>query len=420
MDGKARAELFAELDFERLAGTPGETRAAEILLRHLKGMGLEPGLEEFSVNTFRTGTARLTSAAGAWDLHPYGLQGDCVIEGELRFIENPDILSFNVGAFRDCIVLTYGSGPRVHDLLWEGGVRALVEISGPHREASSLSHRQKRYEDRAAVPSMTARYADAGALSALDGKRIRIEVRQEVTKAAAHNIVLTMGAPVKDRTLTWLVAHYDSVARSHGAVDNAAGVIALLDTVEHLANLDLGRELRVVLFSGEELGLRGSWAHVRMHEEEIRSRARLVVNLDLGGDPIGADSLFVTGTREILGWAAGVCREDGLVMREILDIYSSDNMPFSVHEIPTISVARTDGQGSFYIHTPQDVAANVSAAGVENTSRAARAILRRVMEAGVFPLRKEIDDSFREKIERYVWTSTLEKPELRWIEKYRK
>jgi hypothetical protein len=57
---------------------------------------------------------------------------------------------------------------------------------------------------------------------------------------------------------------------------------------------------------------------------------------------------------------------------------------------------------------------------VENTSRAARAILGRVMQAEVYPLRREIDDSFREKIERYIWTSTLEKPELHWMEKYRK
>jgi Iap family predicted aminopeptidase len=420
MDDRTRAALFSELDFERLAGTPGEARAMEILRRVLRGMGMEPAVEEFPVHTFHTGTARLECGAGRWDLHPYGLQGNCVMEGELRFVDNPDVLAFNTDAYRGCILLSYGSGPRVHDLLFEGGVRALVEISGAHREAASISHRQKRYEDGKAVPSMTARYADAAALAALHGKKVRIEVRQEVSRATAHNLVFTMGAPVKDRTLTYLVAHYDSVSRSHGSVDNAAGVIALLGVVDELRAMRLERELRVVLFSAEELGLRGSWAHVKMHEEEIRSRGRLAVNLDLGGDPVGADCLFVTGTKELMGWAAGVCREDGLVMREILDIYSSDNMPFAVEEIPSISIARVDGQGSFYIHTPQDVAANVSPAGVANTTRAARSIVGRLMQAAVYPLRKEIDDSFREKIEKYVWTSTLEKPELRWMEKYRK
>jgi Iap family predicted aminopeptidase len=420
MDDAARAGLFADLDFERIAGTDGETRAAGILTRRLKDMGLEPCLEPFPVQTFRTGSARLVYASRSWDLHPYGLQGDCVIEGELAFLENPDILSFSVDAFRDRIVLSYGSGPRIHELLWEGGVRALVEVSGPHRGAASLAHRQKRYEDRRAVPSMTARYEDAAQIAGLTGKQVRIEVRQDVTPSTAHNILATLGSPVRDRTLTWLVAHYDSVARSHGAVDNAAGVVALLAAVDELRRRRPERELRIVLFSGEELGLRGSWAHVKLHEEEIRTRARLAVNLDLGGDPIGADSLYVTGTRETLGWAAGVCREDGLVMREVFDIYSSDNIPFAVHEIPSVSIARTDGQGSFFVHTPDDVAANVGAAGVRNTTRAAQAIVGRLLDAAVYPLRREIDDSFREKIERSAWTSTLEKPELRWTEKYKK
>ena len=63
MDEGSRAALFAELDFERLAGRPGETRVAETLLRRLRDMGLEPGLEAFPVNTFQTGTARYADAA---------------------------------------------------------------------------------------------------------------------------------------------------------------------------------------------------------------------------------------------------------------------------------------------------------------------------------------------------------------------
>ena len=98
MDDTARAALFSELDFERLAGTPDETRAMEILLRVLRGFGVQAAVEEFPVHTFRTGTARLECGAGHWDLHPYGLQGNCVVEGELRFVDNPEVLAFNTDA----------------------------------------------------------------------------------------------------------------------------------------------------------------------------------------------------------------------------------------------------------------------------------------------------------------------------------
>jgi hypothetical protein len=81
MDDSTRAALFAELDFERLAGTPGEARAAEVLIRRLKAMGLEPSLEPFPVNSFRTGSARLSCGPDGWHVHPYGLQGDCNCTG---------------------------------------------------------------------------------------------------------------------------------------------------------------------------------------------------------------------------------------------------------------------------------------------------------------------------------------------------
>jgi len=229
MDNTTRSRLFSELDYERLVGSPGEARAIEVISRQLRSMGLEPSLEPFPVTGFTTGTASLSCGGATWALNPYGLVADCTLEGELRWCENPEVIGFNVGAYRDCIVLSYGSSPRVHELLWEGGVRALVEVSPPHKEALCLSHRQKRHADGRAVPSMTARYQDAEALAALDGKKVRIEVHQEVQEVTGHNIVATVGAPVKDRTLTWLVGHYDTVARSHGAFDNASGVVAMLD-----------------------------------------------------------------------------------------------------------------------------------------------------------------------------------------------
>jgi hypothetical protein len=45
--------------------------------------------------------------------------------------------------------------------------------------------------------------------------------------------------------------------------------------------------------------------------------------------------------------------------------------------------------------------------------------LERILNAGFYPVPRGIDDSLRDKIERYLWQSRLEKPELQWREKYR-
>jgi len=420
MTNEAAADILRELDFERLAGTAGEERARDILVGRLRALGLKPELEPFEVTGFAPGSARVEAGGTSFLLVPHGLVSDGDIGGELVFLENPEVLAFNTGACRGKILLVVGPSSRTQDLAWEGGVAALIDVAGPHREISSASHRQKRVADGKAVPSFTISYDDAESLALHAGSRARVQVRQEVAKTTAWNIVTTLGTPRRDENLLYLTAHYDSVARSRGAVDNAAGVAAALACAERFAERPPERELRLVLFSAEELGLRGSFAHVKARADELRARGRLVLNLDLGGDPIGVDSVIVVGTRDLLGYAAGLLRENGMAFRDALDTYSSDCMPFAALEIPSINLARTDGRGCHFVHTPGDVTANITAAGVAHTSRAATVLLERMLGAEIFPVRREIDGSLREKIEKYLWNQTLEKPELSWTEAYRK
>ncbi len=412
--------LLRALDFERLAGSDGEARARAILLDELRGMGLEPAVEGFEVRSFEPGTATLDAGADRFDLVPHGLEGDRDLEGELVFLENADVLAFNRGAFRGRVVLAFSATGRTHEMASEAGVAAYVAIAAPNRPVSAASHRQKWFADGSAVPTLTISYADAERLAPRSGERVRIAIRQSAGPRVAHNVVATLGGGRRDENLVYLTAHYDSVARSHGAVDNAGGTVAALAVARHFAEHPPDRELRLVLFSGEELGLRGSLAYVREHGGEVHDRGRLAVNLDIAGDPIGADSLIVVGTRELAGYAAGICREEGIAPRESVDVWPSDGMPFALHEVPSVNVARTEGRGSFHIHTPGDVAANVSGRGLDHPVRAARAVLARVLGAEIFPFRREIDDSLREKIEKYLWNLTQEKPELRWTERWRK
>jgi hypothetical protein len=105
--------LLAELDFERVAGTDGEARARDVILRELRAMGLEPKVEGFELRSFEPGTATLVTG----------------------------------------------------------------------------------------------------------GERVRVSLRQTAGPRVAHNLVATLGSPRGEENLVYLTAHYDSVARSHGAVD---------------------------------------------------------------------------------------------------------------------------------------------------------------------------------------------------------
>ena len=189
---------------------------------------------------------------------------------------------------------------------------------------------------------------------------------------------------------------------------------------EHYSQHKPERDLRIIFFSGEEMGLRGSFAYVAKHKAEVKKRAALVVNVDVSGDELGRNSFIVLGTPKLLGFADGVTRELGHYFRSVLDIYSSDCMPFAAHEVPSVNISRWGGKSSFFIHTPGDGFSGTSAAGLEPVIAASVNLVGRVLNAGIFPVDREIDKSLREKVEKYLYGSLLEKPKLEWTPDYQK
>jgi len=147
---------------------------------------------------------------------------------------------------------------------------------------------------------------------------------------------------------------------------------------------------------------------------------KLVVNIDVSGDAIGNDHFQVTGTNELIGYVDGITKEIGLAFKTALDIYSSDNMPFTPYEIPSVNIFRAGGKATSMIHTPADSVKNVGQKGYDTTIKSSINLLNRVLNAKVYPIKKEIDESLREKIEKYLFNLNYEKPKLYWKQKYEK
>jgi len=210
----------------------------------------------------------------------------------------------------------------------------------------SSSHRQKTYLD-GYINSATIKYDDALRLIKHSGETVGLKIVQKVEERKAYNLIVDIEGSNPDDNMTYLVAHYDSVARSPGATDNGGGTVSLLKIAEHFSKHKPKRDLRIIFFSGEELGLLGSQHYVNSHEDEMKNKSSLVLNIDVSGDPIARSRIAVTGSKQLLGYSDGVLKETGLCIDHSLDIYSSDQMPFTIHEIPGISVARFAGKGQF-------------------------------------------------------------------------
>lgn len=111
--------------------------------------------------------------------------------------------------------------------------------------------------------------------------------------AAAYDLIGVL--PGRDRAAPalLLMAHYDSVAGSPGAADDAAGVASAVETVRAIKARGVpARDVVVLLTDGEEVGLIGARAFFARHP--LARHIGFVLNLEARGSA-GRTQMFQTG-----------------------------------------------------------------------------------------------------------------------------
>jgi hypothetical protein len=130
----------------------------------------------------------------------------------------------------------------------------------------------------------------------------RVEVLEVPGSPPLRNLTGVVAGQTEDEIL--LAAHYDSVAASPGAGDDASGCAAVLAAAAELRRTPLRHTVRVLLFDGEEEGLRGSRAWAERLEPDRRDRvlAGLVVEMVGWGGSAGP-TLHILPARRPRRWA---------------------------------------------------------------------------------------------------------------------
>ena len=93
-----------------------------------------------------------------------------------------------------------------------------------------------------------------------------------------------------------IMAHYDSVANSPGAADDAAGVASALEIARAIPQASQARDLAIILTDGEEVGLVGArnFFAAGIKGDPLASRIGALVNLETRGGG-GRAYMFETG-----------------------------------------------------------------------------------------------------------------------------
>ena len=231
----------------------------------------------------------------------------------------------------------------VKELKDAGALAVLLAADKPHAMQYTAPVEFTATGRLAALPTLSLAHEDVGLLRRLLSQnqtpRVRLDVRNKVGPAfEATNVVGEIAGTDLAQELVVVGAHLDSNDLGPGALDNAAGSAAVLETARAIKALGLKprRTIRFVLFTGEEEGMVGSIAYVERHRAELdRTVAALV--MDIGaGRPAGWFSMGREDLDPDIRELSKPLAQFGDFAIEHAAFAATDNAPFMAEGVPNL------------------------------------------------------------------------------------
>ena len=188
----------------------------------------------------------------------------------------------------------------------------------------------------------------------------------------------------------FLGAHVDSWDEGTGALDDGAGIGSMMATAALIGQMEQRprRSIRVILFSGEEIGFYGVYAYMKKHADDIDYHL-LGAEVDSGGgrantltSGVGPNSLAVV--REMHKLVAPL----GIEFNDANDVQAqSDMSEVSKAGMPALHLRQNSNDYFKYHHTPNDTFDKIIPEDMRYLTAA---------YAALFYVAAEIDVDFRE------------------------
>ena len=150
----------------------------------------------------------------------------------------------------------------------------------------------------------------------------------------------------------------------------------------------------------EEMGLLGSKAHVKLHEEELNKYV-YCLNIDMIGVTLGKEIAVSTAENTLVDYISYVANEVGVPLKSSQGVYSSDSTPFADKGIPATSFARISPMGGAKIHSRKDVISPLKAEAFDSSLKVMVAFAERILNSVIFPIPRSIPDNMKTEIDYY-------------------
>ncbi len=416
ISGERELELLKKIGFTRVAGSEEEQKAAVLLQQECEKLGVSAEIEKFSIEDAVIERAEfqiLEPFEKSYEVTGYKCAQNTFDRGvTVDFLYAENALEADLADARGKIVMV--NGPLRLPLfrrLIDAGAAGIVTMEGDFRdkpEETDLSTRMLRRTLRAFgnVPIVHMRVKDAMELVAGGARRAKLVLKNTPLERTSRNVIATIPGTERSEEIISFGAHYDSVPYSTGVYDNGAGTVINLEVLRYFAENPPKRTVKFIWYGSEEIGLEGSWAYVKAHQEELKKHL-LMINVDVGGPVLGADKASVTGVKELSEYMDYFMKIRGHRLKVSQGIISSDSIPFAASGVPAVNFDRDGAPGAACIHNRFDTLAFLSAAALEKTTKHVLDFGMEMVNAAVFPVKREIPENIVEEIDRYLYKKEL-------------
>lgn len=361
----------------RLTGTAGARRAEEAMEAEMKRLGLaNTRREQFTIPvSWERGPAtamlklsadrRLSVASYTWAPGTNGpVEGPIVEVGGGKTedvarvrarLRGAIALATPAGVTLDEVIGNFYRTPLLAAELKQAGASALLIASD--KQHTMLYTAPVDFNARvAALPTLSIAREDVSLIRRLlsPGRELRAVVNIQNKLGPAFQSTNVVGEITgKDRPDEIVVvgAHLDSNDLGPGALDNAAGCAAVMETARAIKALGIQpkRTIRFVLFTGEEEGMLGSIAYVRQHKDEMDKTVAAII-MDIGaGRPLGWYSMGRTDLDDQLRELMKPLDNLGVATIDHSTFAATDNAPFMAEGVPDL-VMLQDETAYFPVH----------------------------------------------------------------------
>ena len=354
LDALARVSTGAGF---RAVGAPGFDAAADLVAADLRSAGWTVTEDTFTTASFADPGGSILAvdgrSFGVDDIRPLIFAPAGEVSGPVVAIDwDPNAIeptglgctAADYGTLPKGAIVLVRSGPclRRDQVLAAQGAGAGAFVAGIPSAASGDVLRPTLIDpDGLEIPAVAASrpVGDALAAAAAAGGTARLVTHASTTPVATRSIIGELTGSQPDKVIM-LGAHLDSVIDGPGINDNGSGVAGLLEIARALSGSHPRATVRLAFWSGEELGLHGSFRYVTGLSQRDRAAIVAYLNADMVGSPNGFAGVYdepgaPAGSDSIRDLFSAAVARTGATPAPIDVGRGSDHFAFAQAGIPT-------------------------------------------------------------------------------------